>query len=93
MINLSIKTVFRELTSYVCVYFFFNIYGYSFKQGNIAVVPIIKTIGMGQGLLIWGTANLLIGWASGRFGWFGLTPQPPTKSALNTIGVVLCCIR
>ena len=30
------------------------------------VVPIIKTIGLGQGILIWGSFNLLAGWASGR---------------------------
>ena len=35
--------------------------------GNIMVVPIIKTIGLGQGILIWGSFNLLAGWASGRF--------------------------
>lgn len=30
------------------------------------VVPIIKSIGLGLGILIWGSFNLLAGWASGR---------------------------
>ena len=33
---------------------------------NVMTVPIIKTIGLGQGLLVWGSFNLLCGWASGR---------------------------
>lgn len=36
------------------------------STGNIAVVPIIKTIGLGLGLLIWGSFNTLTGWASSR---------------------------
>lgn len=35
--------------------------------GNICVVPIVKTIGLAMGLLIWGTLNLLTGWATGRY--------------------------
>ena len=31
------------------------------------VVPIIQTVGMALGLLIWGTTNMLMGWASGRY--------------------------
>ena len=35
--------------------------------GNICVVPIIKTIGLAMGILIWGTLSLLAGWATGRY--------------------------
>ncbi|XP_074650104.1 transmembrane protein 144-like isoform X2 [Tubulanus polymorphus] len=61
--------------------------GLLWATGNICVVPIIKTIGLGLGILIWGTTNMLSGWASGRFGWFGLTPEYPTNYALNYAGV------
>lgn len=37
-----------------------------FPLGNITVVPIVKTIGLGLGLLIWASFNLLMGWASSR---------------------------
>lgn len=40
--------------------------------GNVMTVPIIKTIGLGQGILIWGSANLLSGWASGRYFCYSL---------------------
>ncbi|GAB1287630.1 Transmembrane protein 144 [Apodemus speciosus] len=38
--------------------------GCIWATGNIAVVPIIKTIGLGLGILIWGSFNTLTGWAS-----------------------------
>ena len=46
--------------------------GVLWATGNVMCVPIIKTIGMGMGQLIWGTANCCIGWATGAFGLFGL---------------------
>lgn len=35
-------------------------------SGNITVVPIVKCIGLGLGLCIWGMLNLLSGWSTGR---------------------------
>lgn len=35
---------------------------------------------------------ILIGWASGHFGWFGLKPEDVEKPILNYIGVVIACI-
>jgi glucose uptake protein GlcU len=34
----------------------------------------------------------LTGWASGHFGWFGLTPENFEKPTLNYIGVVIACL-
>jgi glucose uptake protein GlcU len=55
--------------------------------GNLLSVPIIKMIGMGLGLLIWGMVNLIMGWASGNFGLFGLNKQETDIPALNYVGV------
>ncbi|CAH1777680.1 unnamed protein product [Owenia fusiformis] len=66
--------------------------GFLWATGNICVVPIIKTIGLGLGLLIWGSFNLLSGWASGRFGWFGLKPENHLNPVLNDIGVTLAAL-
>ncbi|CAK8684345.1 transmembrane protein 144-like [Clavelina lepadiformis] len=63
--------------------------GVLWATGNICVVPVVKTIGLGLGLLIWGSFNLLSGWASGRFGWFGLKPEAPPRPTLNYIAVAL----
>lgn len=62
------------------------------NTGNLATVFCIKTCGLAVGVLIWSTTSLIMGWASGRFGFFGLTPQVPTtttKLALNYASVVL----
>ncbi|XP_052768731.1 transmembrane protein 144-like isoform X2 [Mya arenaria] len=63
--------------------------GFFWSTGNICVVPIVKTIGLGLGLCIWGMTNLLSGWATGRFGLFGTNSDPPDNKALNDIGVIL----
>ncbi|XP_056010433.1 transmembrane protein 144-like isoform X1 [Ostrea edulis] len=64
--------------------------GLVWETGNICVVPIVKTIGMGLGLCIWGMTNLLSGWATSRFGLFGVTPSTSIgNDILNTIGVVI----
>lgn len=66
--------------------------GCIWATGNIAVVPIIKTIGLGLGILIWGSFNTLTGWASSRFGWFGMDAEVVPKPLLNYIGAALSVI-
>lgn len=64
--------------------------GVIWSFGNICVVPIVKTVGLGLGMCIWGMINLLGGWATGRFGWFGVTASVPNNEVMNYIGVGLC---
>ncbi|XP_005217677.1 transmembrane protein 144 isoform X1 [Bos taurus] len=66
--------------------------GCIWATGNIAVVPIIKTIGLGLGILIWGSFNALTGWASSRFGWFGMDAEEVAKPVLNYIGAGLSVV-
>nr|XP_019959376.1 PREDICTED: transmembrane protein 144 isoform X2 [Paralichthys olivaceus] len=66
--------------------------GAIWATGNIAVVPIIKAIGLGLGSLIWGSSSLLMGWASSRFGWFGIAPQDVSRPILNYCGAGLCLL-
>nr|XP_044622980.1 transmembrane protein 144 isoform X2 [Equus asinus] len=63
--------------------------GCIWATGNIAAVPIIKTIGLGLGILIWGSFNALTGWASSRFGWFGMDAEEVAKPLLNYVGAGL----
>ena len=58
--------------------------------GNCCVVPIINFIGLALGMLIWNCTNVFLGWASGRFGFFGICPQIPKDPIMNYIGVFLC---
>ncbi|NXJ82356.1 TM144 protein, partial [Trogon melanurus] len=63
--------------------------GFVWATGNVTVVPIVKTIGLALGLLIWASFNLLTGWASSRFGWFGIDPEEVSRPVLNYIGAGL----
>ncbi|XP_041075647.1 transmembrane protein 144-like isoform X2 [Polyodon spathula] len=63
--------------------------GVIWATGNITVVPILKTVGLGLGVLIWGSFNLLMGWASSRFGWFGIDPEEVAHPLLNYSGAGL----
>jgi hypothetical protein len=51
--------------------------GVSWATGNLCVVPVVQAIGLAQGLLLWGTSNMIMGWAAARFGFFGIVPQTP----------------
>ncbi|XP_062371945.1 transmembrane protein 144a isoform X2 [Sardina pilchardus] len=64
--------------------------GFIWATGNITVVPIVKTVGLGMGILIWNSFNLIMGWASSRFGWFGIKAEVVGNSALNYGGAALC---
>ncbi|XP_029917192.1 transmembrane protein 144b isoform X2 [Myripristis murdjan] len=66
--------------------------GVIWATGNITVVPIVKAIGLGLGILIWGSSSLLMGWASSRFGWFGITAQDVSRPILNYCGAGLCLL-
>uniref|UniRef100_A0A1I7W1I2 Transmembrane protein 144 n=1 Tax=Loa loa TaxID=7209 RepID=A0A1I7W1I2_LOALO len=57
--------------------------------GNAMAITIFELIGMGMALLIWGTASCLIGWASSRFGLFGLKENIPNSVILNYLGLLL----
>ncbi|XP_007245581.3 transmembrane protein 144b isoform X2 [Astyanax mexicanus] len=64
--------------------------GVIWATGNITSVPVVKCIGLGLGMLLWGASGLLIGWASSSFGLFGLEPEEISKPVLNYCGAGLC---
>jgi glucose uptake protein GlcU len=63
-------------------------------MGNVMCVPVIKMIGLGQGMLIWGTTNMLVGWATGTFQLFGIKPHADVEvdRAMNYGGVFLAVV-
>ena len=61
--------------------------GALWATGNCMSVPIINSIGLSMGLLIWGAANMLMGWAIGKFGLFDLTENTLSHEGLNYAGV------
>ncbi|CAG5988940.1 transmembrane protein 144b [Menidia menidia] len=66
--------------------------GVIWATGNTAVVSIIKSVGLGLGMLIWGSSSMLMGWASSRFGWFGVDPENVSRPMLNYCGAGLCLL-
>lgn len=56
--------------------------------GNCMTVFIIKSIGLGSGLITWGTAALVIGWLTGFFGLFGVKCDQKCLElpSLNVVG-------
>ncbi|XP_055015248.1 transmembrane protein 144b isoform X3 [Boleophthalmus pectinirostris] len=66
--------------------------GVIWATGNIAAVSILKTVGFGLGIIIWGTSSLLMAWASSRFGWFGIAASPVSRPVLNYSGAGMCLL-
>lgn len=56
---------------------------------NLALIPVVNALGVGRAMLIWGSAEMLTGWGTSRFGLFGLTPEPVRSPDLNNAGVAL----
>ena len=57
--------------------------------GNAATPFIIRTIGMGLGLSIWGSANMLTGWSSAHFGILGVSKETVPHQPLNIAGALV----
>ncbi|CAF3775455.1 unnamed protein product [Adineta steineri] len=66
--------------------------GILWTTGNILSLLVIRINGLGMSMLLWCTTNMLIGWASGHFGWFGLIPENVEKPILNYMGVTIACV-
>ncbi|KAK6755507.1 hypothetical protein RB195_014089 [Necator americanus] len=63
--------------------------GLFWTVANSTAVPLINRIGLSTGILIWGSAKCLTGWVTGRFGVFGMKPNPPASDLLNYTGLTL----
>lgn len=60
--------------------------------GNTLTFTIIKMIGLSLGLLIWGSVCMILGWATGKFGLFGLNKNIIGDTGLNYAGVMVCFV-
>lgn len=66
--------------------------GFLWCTGNMLCPIAIRFIGMGLGLLVWGCVSMIMGWASGRFGLFGLKKQEVSDPTMNTIGMAIAIV-
>eukprot|EP01062_Namystynia_karyoxenos_P048567 TRINITY_DN3702_c1_g1_i1.p1 TRINITY_DN3702_c1_g1~~TRINITY_DN3702_c1_g1_i1.p1 ORF type:complete len:587 (+),score=186.97 TRINITY_DN3702_c1_g1_i1:75-1763(+) len=60
--------------------------------GNLLTVLIIKSLGLGLALCIWGAFNTLAGWGSGKFGWLGVRKEEIADPVVNGIGLALAIL-
>jgi hypothetical protein len=66
--------------------------GFLWCTGNMLCPIAIRLIGMGLGLLVWGAVSMVMGWASGTYGLFGLNKQDVANSGLNIAGVCVAIV-
>eukprot|EP01120_Amphizonella_sp_Union-15-10_P004194 TRINITY_DN14828_c0_g1_i1.p1 TRINITY_DN14828_c0_g1~~TRINITY_DN14828_c0_g1_i1.p1 ORF type:complete len:341 (-),score=29.99 TRINITY_DN14828_c0_g1_i1:33-1055(-) len=66
--------------------------GFLWCTGNMLITPMISLIGLSMALLLLGMANLIMGWCSGHFGFFGLKPNVVPNPALNYAGLALSLV-
>uniref|UniRef100_A0A1I7Y8K1 Transmembrane protein 144 n=1 Tax=Steinernema glaseri TaxID=37863 RepID=A0A1I7Y8K1_9BILA len=66
--------------------------GFLYATGNVASVPIVDAVGIGLGMLIWGSIQVTVGWCVARFGLFGTTAQDVQNNAMNIAGLVLTLV-
>jgi len=60
--------------------------------GNITVIPIVDSIGLGIGMLIWGVVNMLVGWSAGHFGLIVPKEEGLKYPYLNYLGVAVAAL-
>mmetsp|Transcript_107068 Transcript_107068/g.308035 ORF Transcript_107068/g.308035 Transcript_107068/m.308035 type:complete len:456 (+) Transcript_107068:56-1423(+) len=60
--------------------------------GNLMIPMVIRLVGLGIGQSMWDLSNMLMGWATGYFGLFGIWKESVRKPWLNLLGVGLACI-
>jgi glucose uptake protein GlcU len=65
--------------------------GMLWMLGNFMCPTIVKLIGLGLGLAVWDCANLIMGWATGAFGLFGVWQEEITSPVMNRAGLVMAC--
>ena len=56
---------------------------------NVLLTSIVKCIGVGPAMLQWGLIECLTGWATAKWGLFGLVAEPVRNAAENDGGVAL----
>ena len=65
--------------------------GVLWATGNMFAPAVIKSIGLGLGLVVWGMGNLVVGWSVGNFGLFGVDAECVPVPWLNYVGFALAC--
>ena len=57
--------------------------------GNTLAIVVIQLLGMGLSVAIWGATSMLVGWATGKFGLWGIHAESVVINWLSYCGVAL----
>ena len=61
--------------------------------GNVLSIPAVQLIGMGLGMSTWGITNMVLGWASGKFGLMGVKAEAvPKYNWLSYFGICVALV-
>uniref|UniRef100_A0A914XHT0 Transmembrane protein 144 n=1 Tax=Plectus sambesii TaxID=2011161 RepID=A0A914XHT0_9BILA len=63
--------------------------GLIFATSNITSIPLVNKFGAGLAILYCGSIQIIVGWATARFGFLGIKAQEPASPILNYVGIVL----
>jgi glucose uptake protein GlcU len=63
--------------------------GAAWMVGNLMTPTIIRLVGLGIGLSIWDLSNMVMGWATGSFGLFGVWKETVKCPWMNYLGLAL----
>ena len=63
--------------------------GLLWTTANMLTTFIIRRTGLGLGLLLWASVQMLVGWSTGFFGLFGITKANISAPGLNIAGVAI----
>ena len=67
--------------------------GMCWAIGNVMSVPAVQMIGIGLGFSAWSITNMILGWASGKFGLMGVKAEPaPNLDWLSYVGIGLALV-
>ncbi|ETN83901.1 hypothetical protein NECAME_01694 [Necator americanus] len=55
---------------------------------NAFAIQIMNRLGMALSILVWNTVSCLTGWATSRYGLFGLNAAVPASLTLNYLGII-----
>lgn len=66
--------------------------GMTWMLGNFMCPIIIRWIGLGLGLTVWDLSNMIMGWATGYLGLFGVPKEVVHQQWMNFLGLALAVV-
>uniref|UniRef100_A0A0N4WCR1 Transmembrane protein 144b n=1 Tax=Haemonchus placei TaxID=6290 RepID=A0A0N4WCR1_HAEPC len=83
-----VSTAVHAFQGFPPIHGFAMIGGILWAIANAFAIPIMNRLGMALAILVWNTTSCLTGWATSRYGLFGLPAAVPASLLLNYMGIV-----